>query len=69
MLEPSRGVLAICSKGMLGIITVDSPVEICYKDGNRATTWIGLHLTDNHLGKIGEPWSARSPKVIGKFSC
>lgn len=60
---PRRGAIAVCSKGSIGIITSDEPVEVTYPDGSKSMAWVGLHLTDK-IAKIGEPWSSRTPTVL-----
>lgn len=57
--SPGRGMIAICSIGQVGIITVDKPEEITYTDGSVGVAWIGYNVV------TGEPWSSRNPKVIG----
>jgi lipoprotein-anchoring transpeptidase ErfK/SrfK len=67
MLEPKIGALAICSRGMLGLIT-DGPKEVNYGDGNKGFAWTGIqlqeHVYENLTVKVGDPWSSRTPKVI-----
>lgn len=80
-LKPKAGAIALCSKGFLGLITVDEPQKVRYEsDESEAMTWIGIHLEtrknllDNHPNaesksrlscKIGDPWSSRNPVVLG----
>jgi hypothetical protein len=59
----TKGTLAFCSLGTLGLITEDKPKNIIYPDGNKAKAYIGIHLTDK-MSKIGSPWSSRKPKVV-----
>lgn len=61
-LMPRRGAIAYCSAGKLGLITCDEPLEVTYHDGNKGVAWIGIQLTK---GIIGDPWSSRTPKVVG----
>jgi len=77
--SPKAGDIAICSVGMLGLITVDEPKEITYADGNKGVAWTGIQLRDDKfLGrgadegkliqvKAGTPWSSRNPEIIGNI--
>lgn len=77
ILRPRRGAVALCSIGRLGLITSDHPVQITYEDGNEGQAWLGIQLTDGDVtgvGKdktvvkhqhIGDPWSSRTPLVLG----
>ncbi len=62
-LTPQKGVIAVCSRGMLGLITKDKPQTVNYGDGKTGTAWVGIHLT----GDIGSPWSSRTPRVVGNI--
>ena len=76
-MEPRRGAIAICSAGKTGLITCDEPQEVKYNDGNKGVAWIGIQLTNGTIAgrggddgktfevKVGEPWSSRTPNVIG----
>jgi len=46
MIKPGRGVIAICSRGYIGLITEDEPKEVHYPDGNTGVAWVGIQLTD-----------------------
>lgn len=77
ILPPRRGALAYCSIGRLGLILCDEPQEIAYQDGNKGIAWIGIQLTDGDIQgvgidksqivhqKVGDPWSSRTPRVVG----
>lgn len=60
----SKGSIAICGWGCLGLITEDEPKEITYTDGNKAKAYIGIHLTDK-ISPVGSKWSSRKPKIVG----
>lgn len=76
---PHRGAFAFCSRGELGLITSEAPVEVTYKvcdseqhtsftDGCRCEkgfAWVGFHLSPV---KFGEPWSSRAPRVVGEIA-
>jgi hypothetical protein len=51
----TKGTIAICGKGSLGLITQDEKVGDAY---------IGIHLTDK-ISKIGAPWQSKNPERIG----
>lgn len=67
----------MCSLGRLGLITCDEPQEITYHDGNKGVAWTGIQLTEGEVNgrggdegkvfhqKIGDPWSSRTPVVVG----
>lgn len=61
-MEPQKGMLAYCSRGELGIITVEQPIKVTYSDESKGIAWVGLHLVGKKLGK---PWSSRNPNAIG----
>jgi hypothetical protein len=50
----------------LGLITSYTPEEVTYRDGNKGMAWTGIHLT-NKVGKLGAPWSSKSPRVVGRM--
>ena len=56
---PKRGVLAVCSRGILGVVTSDVMQEVTYDDGNKGIAWVGLALEDK------TPWCSRDPEVVG----
>jgi hypothetical protein len=62
-LQPHKGSLAVCGIGTLGLITVDTPSEVTYQDGNKGLAWTGIHLT-NKITEVGSPWSSRNPLVL-----
>jgi hypothetical protein len=62
-----KGKLAICSLGYLGLITEDEPRPVKFLDGTDGTSYVGIHLTSDHLVKAGQPWSSRNPNVIGEL--
>lgn len=59
-----RGTVARCSLGRLGVITVDSPVEVTYSDGSTGTSWVGIYIEDAGDSKIGDPWASRTPRPV-----
>jgi hypothetical protein len=59
-LAPARGMVAICSRDIPGIITSDEPRKVTYPDGNEGVAYVGVRLTD------GGPWSSRTPRVLGR---
>ena len=59
---PRKGSIAICSLGMLGLITSDGLEEITYSDGNTGLAFIGIHL---NMQNLGNKWSSRNPVIIG----
>ena len=62
-LKPRKGSIALCGIDCLGLITQDKKQVITYKDGNKGTAYVGIHLTDK-VAPIGSPWSSRTPRVI-----
>lgn len=68
--KPRRGSIALCSRGMLGLITHDAPQEVTYGDGTKAVAYIGVHLRDTGpiSSLLGSRWSSREPRVIGHIS-
>lgn len=62
-----KGDLAICSMGALGLVTVNEPEVVIYKDGNSAEAWVGIHLT-NDIAPAGSLWSSRNPEVVGNIA-
>ncbi len=56
--------MAICSMGLLGLITSEKPERVHYPDGKLGRAWTGIHLTDGVGHFIGDPWSSREPMVI-----
>lgn len=56
-----KGKLALCSRGIPGVITLAEPKSINYPDGRSAVAYVGISLT------TGKPWSARSPIILGTF--
>lgn len=61
-----KGHLARCSKGALGLITVDEKVLVKYQDGTEGMSWIGIHLTDK-VAPAGTTWMSRNPTIYVKF--
>lgn len=59
-MKPEKGAIAICSKGMLGLITSETPV-VKYYGETIAITWTGIQLENN----VGSKWSSKNPKVVG----
>lgn len=59
-MKPRKGAIAVCSRGILGLITSEQPEEVEYPDGNKGVAWTGIQLDHNP----GAPWSSREPKVL-----
>jgi hypothetical protein len=57
-----RGTIAICSRGIIGVVTSDHQQEVTYDDGNKGIAWVGLALDDK------TPWCSRNPEIIGTIS-
>jgi len=62
--EPKKGAIAKCKWGTIGVIASDGPVEVTYSNGDRGLAWIGFHLQEHDMIKIGDPWSSRHPEVL-----
>lgn len=60
----TKGTIALCGIGTIGLITEDQPKEINYPDGNTGLAYVGIHLTDK-VTEIGAPWSSRKPIILG----
>lgn len=60
-MKPEKGMLALCSRGQLGLITQD------YYPGGAA---LGIHLEDHpEFGvKVGDPWQSKNPKVLASLT-
>lgn len=56
-----KGMIAVCSRGILGLITSDGLDEVTYPDGNKGMAFTGIKLSGPDVGK---PWSSRAPKVV-----
>lgn len=54
-----RGKLAVCSRGILGLISSDHPKKVKYPDGNEGVAYVGIAVYSCR------PWSSRNPKVVG----
>lgn len=63
-----RGAIARCSRGQLGLITVDEPTEVTYPDGNTGIAWVGIHLAWGEGVKPGDPWSSRNPTKVADLA-
>lgn len=59
-MEPCRGAIAICSRGIRGLILSEKPKLVTYPDGSSGVSWTGVCLDGPHAGK---PWSSRKPTV------
>ena len=57
-----KGTFAVCSRGILGLITSDEPERVEYPDGTFGVAWTGITLAG---GKVGAPWSSRNPRIVG----
>lgn len=75
--ELGCGTIALCSRGNLGLITMDKPITVRYSDGSTAEAWVGIHLTsgigndsERNLLRFlpGDPWSSRNPTPVGHVS-
>ena len=55
-----KGKIALCSRGIPGIITSDEKLPSSYKEG--ADYWPGVSLVD------GSPWGSSKPNVIGTIA-
>jgi hypothetical protein len=60
--------LALCSHGQLGLITHDKRQPVTYVDHSVGMAYVGIHLTDGPGRKVGDPWSARNPIIVGELS-
>ena len=60
----TKGDIAVCSLGCLGLVMEDGPQEIIYQDGNRGIAYTGIHIT-NKIVPVGSEWTSRSPIVVG----
>jgi hypothetical protein len=58
-----KGKLALCSQGLLGLITQDEPQWVTYGPGEFGLAYVGIHLTDKKC-PVGWPWCSRTPHVI-----
>lgn len=56
-----KGALAICSRGILGLITSDGVEEVTYPDGTKGQAYTGIKLSGPD---VGEPWCSRNPCVV-----
>lgn len=63
-IELGKGVVARGDQGCPGLILSEQPVEVVYSDGKKGMAWTGIHISES---RMGEPWSSRSPQLIGKF--
>jgi len=59
--------LALCSGGQLGLITHDKRQPVSYADHSVGMAYVGIHLTDGPGRKVGDPWSARNPVIVGEL--
>jgi hypothetical protein len=59
--------LALCSHGQLGLITDDKRQSVTYVDHSVRMAYVGIHLTDGPGRKVGDPWSARNPMIVGEL--
>ena len=59
------GAIAFCSIGRLGLITADTKRKVTYPDKTEGWAWVGIHLTNGPNHHIGDPWSARNPRIVG----
>ena len=65
-MSTTRGKLALCSQGSLGLITENEPREVTYPDGSKGIAFVGIHMTDK-IAPIGSPWSSRNPAIVGEI--
>lgn len=69
--EPRKYSVALCSLGVVGLITSDSKEKVIYNDGS-GLSWIGVVLEDISINDIGktihvkkfDKWSSKYPKVL-----
>lgn len=76
-LEVKRFAIALCSRGVWGVITSESPKEIEFKDGSkslchtgfacRGTVIAGWGVNEGKtiIKRQGDSWASRAPHVIG----
>lgn len=56
-----QGALAVCSQGILGLITSDGLQDVTYPDGTKGLAYTGIKLSGLN---VGEPWCSREPTVV-----
>jgi hypothetical protein len=61
-LMPRKGAIAKCSRGGIGIIESNGPVEVTYPDGSEGMAWAGRYIYPPE--KFGEGWCSRDPEVV-----
>jgi hypothetical protein len=59
--------LVLCSRGQLGLITHDKRQPVMYADHSVRMAYVGIHLTEGQGRRVGDPWSARDPIVVGNL--
>jgi hypothetical protein len=64
-LPPGKNAIAICSLGILGVITSDAPVQVTYPNGEQGMAWIGISISITGQKPAGSGWSSRKPHVVG----
>ena len=62
MKQPTKGDIAICHQGHIGLI-LEGPFNVSDASGEYQI-WRGIHLSDDKLGKN---WLSKKPKVIGSM--
>lgn len=63
--EPGKGMIALCSGDIPGIITTDEMGMSQFEDvggHGRAMYWPGVNLL------TGESWGSRDPEILGTFA-
>ncbi len=56
------GKIALCSRGIPGIITERDARSVMYDGGKSGIAYVGIALT------TGRPWSSRKPIILGTFA-
>jgi hypothetical protein len=60
-----RAHLALCSRGMLGLITSEGPQATPYSGDYQDLAWVGIQMSDAHpTRKIGDRWMSKCPRVL-----
>jgi len=62
-----KGTIAICSQGYLGLVLRDGRHEVTLSDGSKHMAYVGIHLEFKNGKAIGDNWSSRNPKLVGRI--
>lgn len=65
--SPRKGDIALCGRGLLGIITSADQIRVDYPGGDEAMAWHGFHLSNARAG-VGHQWSSRNPCILGNVA-